>query len=99
MASTGFRRVPNWLFFNQMRARRESGTPWNTLEAWCSLDYDLYSNHQLGSERAYAKQWKRSRGWVHGLMRLYREEHDLPESAIGRRPRANGAVRAAPGHE
>lgn len=88
MESSGFRKVPNWLFFRQIEARRRRGEPFEGLEAWCSLDHDLWRHGKLASERAYAKNWNRSRDWVRGLMRDFRAERGLPNPERGahRRP-------------
>jgi len=102
MKSTGFRMVPNWLFFRQIKERRERGEPLTPMEAWCSLDYDLYRHDELSSERAYAANWRRSRGWVSGLMRRFREERGLAAPPAGRRPspkpgpRPKGGLPTAP---
>ena len=102
MSSTGFRRVPTWLFLRQIRERRERREPLTAMEAWCSLDYDLYRHGELSSERAYSANWRRSRGWVSGLMRLFREERGLAAAPPGRKPspkpgpRPNGGLPTAP---
>ena len=98
MNSTGFRRVPTWVFLRQIEGRRERGEPLTSMEAWCSLDYDLYRHGELASERAYSGNWRRSREWVRALMRRFREERGLPAPSAGRRPspkyglRSNGGL-------
>jgi hypothetical protein len=100
-----FRPVPTWIFLEQVRARRERGEPLNLMEAWCSLDYDFYRHGQLSSERAYAANWRRSREWVRGLMRHFREERGLAAPPAGRRPRPkpkprpNGGLPTAPDYQ
>ena len=54
MKSTGFRRVPTWLFLRQIEERRKRGQPFSIIEAWCSMDYDLFRRGDLLSERTYA---------------------------------------------
>ena len=93
MKSDGFRMVPNWLVFEQLKERRESRQPWTKIESWCSMDLDQYRHSELSSERAYAAQWRRSREWTSDLMRHFRQEHGLPAPAPGRRPRPNPAPR------
>jgi hypothetical protein len=85
-ASNGFRRVPNWIFFETIKARREQETPLSIMEAWCSLDYDLFHKRELASERAYAANWRRSREWTAHVMRWFRAERHLPGPPRGRRP-------------
>ena len=85
-----FRRVPTWLFLDQVKARRDREQPFQLLEAWCSMDYDHYRTGRIASERAYAALWKRPRGWVRGAMQLFREERGLPRPPRGRPPRTNG---------
>jgi hypothetical protein len=71
------------------------------MEAWCSMDYDLYRHGRLLSERNYAKLWRRSRGWVSDLMGRFREERGLAVPPPGRRPspkprpRSNGGYLTA----
>lgn len=102
MTSPGFRMIPNWLVFEQLKERRESGQPWTKIEAWCSMQLDQYRHGDLSSERAYAALWKRSRAWVSDLMRLFRKENGLPTPAPGRRPspkptaRSNGGLPTKP---
>ena len=88
-----FRMVPNWLVYEQLKERRESGQPWTKMEAWCSMGLDHYRRGELSSERAYSALWKRSRVWVSDLMRLFRIENGLPAPAAGRRPRLKPAPR------
>ena len=104
MKSTGFRRVPTWVFLRQIEERRERGEPLSIIEAWCSLDYDLFRHNRIASERAYAKLWRRNRGWVRHVMQWFREERDLPAPRVGRRPnprhvpRPNGGLPTAPNY-
>jgi hypothetical protein len=101
--SGGFRKVPNRLFFEQVQKRRQRGMPLTVLEAWCSLDYDLYKHKELASDRAYAALWGRSRDWVRKLMHRFRKEHGLPTPPVGRRPRPrpkpNGELPTAPDYQ
>ena len=82
----GHRQIPNWLFFERAKALRERGEPFDVMTAWCSLSSDLYRNGELGSERAYAALWKRSRTWAAQVMRWFRAEYGLPAPPVGRRP-------------
>jgi len=88
--------VPTWLFLRQIQARRSRGEPLSSVEAWCSLDYDLYRHGELASERAYAANWRRSREWVRKLIHSFRDERDLPSPAVGRRPSASPTPRPKP---
>ena len=97
--------VPTWLFRRQIKGRRERAEPLTGMEAWCSLDYDLYRHGELSSERAYAANWRRSRSWVSRLMRHFREERGLASPPAGRRPgsdpglRPNGGLTAPDYHQ
>ncbi len=84
--STGFRRVPTWIFLRQIQARRTRRERWSMIEAWCALDYDLFRNHELAPQRAYEVQWRRNREWVRRVMGCFREDRDLPAPRVGRRP-------------
>jgi hypothetical protein len=86
VTSGGFRRVPTWVFLRALDARRKRNQPLTVLEAWCSLDYDLYRHGELASERAYAANWRRSREWVREVMNRFREDRDLQAPPPGRRP-------------
>ena len=92
-----FRRVPTWLFLDQVEARHARREPFEVLEAWCSMDYDLYRHGDLASERAYVALWNRPRGWVRHAMQLFREDRALPQPLRGRRPKTNGAHPASAG--
>jgi hypothetical protein len=94
--SKGFRKVPNWLFFEEIRRKHARGEPLEAIEAWCSLDSDLYRG-RLGSDRGYAVLWRRSRGWTQRLTQRFREEHGLSDPARGRRPNQPGGP--TPGRE
>ncbi len=84
--SRSFRKVPTSLFLKQIEARRARREPLTIIEAWCSLDYDLYRHGKLESERAYAANWRRSRAWTAEVMRAFRAERELPDPRPGRPP-------------
>ena len=79
--------MPTWVFLRALEARRKRDEPLTAIEAWCSLDYDLYRHGDLASERAYAGNWRRSREWVREVMNRFREERDIPAPPAGRRPK------------
>ena len=63
MTSDGFRMVPNWLAYEHLKERRESGQPWTRVDAWFSMGLDQFRNGELSSERAYSLS---TRMWATG---------------------------------